>query len=152
MEKVRSGKTGMMVSKLGFGGIPIQRVSEEEAPAVVKRCLELGINFIDTANAYANSEERIGKAISGRQEGLILATKSTSRSREGMEMEGMIKHLPSEALFSGWIADGMERAVNCTKCGDCEERCPYGLPIREMLEAYSNLYQAEKRKFRRQTG
>jgi len=85
MKKIRLGKTEMMATKLGFGGIPIQRVSEDEAIAVVKRCLDLGINFIDTANLYSNSEERIGKAISGRREGLILATKSRSRTREGVE-------------------------------------------------------------------
>lgn len=85
METVRLGKTEMMVSKLGFGGIPIQRVSEDEAVAVVRRCLELGITYIDTANGYTTSEERIGKAISGRRQGLILATKTLSRSGEGVE-------------------------------------------------------------------
>ncbi len=85
MDRTRLGKTEMMVSKLGFGGIPIQRVSEDEAVAVVRRCLELGISFIDTANAYTTSEERIGKATSGRREGLILATKSTSRKGEEVE-------------------------------------------------------------------
>jgi len=88
MEKIRLGKTNMMVSKLGFGGIPIQRLSEEDAIAVVRRCLSLGVTFIDTANGYTTSEERIGKAIAGRRRGLILATKSGSRSREGIE-----KHL-----------------------------------------------------------
>ena len=63
---MRLGKTNMMVSRLGLGGIPIQRVSEDEAVAVVRRCLELGINHIDTANGYTTSEERIGKAIRGR--------------------------------------------------------------------------------------
>lgn len=75
----------MMVSRLGFGGIPIQRVSEENAIAIVKKCLELGITFLDTANAYTTSEERISKAINGKREGLILATKSTARTREGIE-------------------------------------------------------------------
>ena len=85
MDKIRLGKTEMMVSKLGFGGIPIQRVSEDTAVAIVKRCLDLGITFLDTANAYTTSEERIGKAIKGRKrEEIILATKSTSRSREGV--------------------------------------------------------------------
>jgi len=73
---------------MGFGGIPIQRLTEDEAVNVVKRCLDLGITFIDTANAYTTSEERIGKAISGRREGLVIATKSLSRKREGVE-----KHL-----------------------------------------------------------
>ena len=85
METIRLGKTGLMVTKLGFGGVPIQRLSEEEAVAIVRHCLDLGVNFLDTANGYTNSEERIGKAIAGRREGLILATKSFSQDREGME-------------------------------------------------------------------
>jgi len=89
MEKIRLGRTEMMVTKLGFGGIPIQRVSEDKAIAVVKRCLELGITFLDTANGYTTSEERIGKAISGQREGLILATKSLAQTRQ--EIEGHLK-------------------------------------------------------------
>jgi len=96
MRKVQLGKTGLMVTQLGFGGIPIQRLDERDAIAVVTRCLDLGINFIDTANAYSTSEERIGKAIAGRRDGLILATKSTSRSREGV-----IKHLEQSLRMLG---------------------------------------------------
>jgi len=75
----------MRVTKLGLGSIPIQRVSEGEAVAVIKKCLELGITFIDTANGYTTSEERIGGAISGQREGLIIATKSHASTREGIE-------------------------------------------------------------------
>jgi predicted aldo/keto reductase-like oxidoreductase len=84
MEKIRLGKTDMMVTKLGYGGIPIQRIAEDEAIAVVKKVIELGITFIDTANAYTNSEERIGKAISGQRERLIIATKTLARTAEGV--------------------------------------------------------------------
>ncbi len=76
MEKIRLGKTGMMVTRLGFGGIPIQRLSESEAVRVVQRCLELGLNYIDTANGYTTSEERIGKAVKGRRQDVIIATKT----------------------------------------------------------------------------
>ena len=89
METVRLGKTEMMVSRLGFGGIPIQRVSEDEAVAVVRRCLELGITFLDTANAYTTSEERIGKAISGQRDRVIIATKSGALT--GDEIESHLK-------------------------------------------------------------
>jgi predicted aldo/keto reductase-like oxidoreductase len=85
MEKMRLGKTGMMVSKLGFGGIPIQRDTEDEAVAVVRRCLDLGITFLDTANGYTTSEERIGKAIKGRREGVFLATKSGARTADDIK-------------------------------------------------------------------
>ena len=87
MEKIRLGKTGMMVSRLGFGGIPIQRLSEDGAVAVVRECIDLGINYIDTANGYTTSEERIGKAIAGRRDGLILATKTHARDRGGIERD-----------------------------------------------------------------
>ena len=88
MQKIRLGRTGMIVSQLGFGGIPIQRDSEDEAIAVVRRCLELGINYIDTANGYTTSEERIGKAVAGKREKVIIATKTGGRTREEVE-----KHL-----------------------------------------------------------
>ena len=339
MDRIRLGRSSMMVTRIGFGGIPIQRLSEEGAISVVSRCLDLGINFIDTANAYTNSEGRIGKAISGRSEGLILATKSTSRKADGIRAHleqslrrlrvdtidlyqfhgisdfnaydqvisglchvveearrmGKVKHIgitshnmevaqeaaksgrfetlmfpfnfitcepaeqllplcrendvgfiamkplaggmlgnttlafkyllqfpdvvaipgieqpheideivqvidgpwelteaekgemqrlreelgtrfcrrcdycqpcpegiplslvmvtpsffkriPPEGIFSGWIGQGMEKAALCTKCGDCEERCPYNLPIRDMLEEYCNQYQEQKRRY-----
>jgi predicted aldo/keto reductase-like oxidoreductase len=100
LEKIRLGKTNMMVSRLGFGGIPIQRLSEDEAVTVVKRCLDLGTNYIDTANAYTTSESRIGKAISGRREGLILATKSAARSRKEIaeHLQNSLKQLGVESI------------------------------------------------------
>ena len=101
MERIRLGRMGMLVSRLGFGGIPIQRDSEEEAIAIVRRCLELDINFLDTANAYTTSEERIGKAIAGRKrEELVIATKTTSRSRDGVAHH---LELSLKRLACGWI-------------------------------------------------
>ena len=101
MEKIRLGRTDLMVTRLGFGGIPIRRMSNEDAAiAIVKGCLDLGINFIDTANDYFTSEERIGKAIAGRREGLILATKTKSRTREGVEshLKLSLKRLQTEFI------------------------------------------------------
>ena len=85
MEKIRLGKTDMMVTRLGFGGIPIQRLNEDDAVAVVRRCLDLGINFFDTANGYTTSEERIGKAIKGRRQDIFIATKTGGRTHEEIE-------------------------------------------------------------------
>jgi predicted aldo/keto reductase-like oxidoreductase len=84
MRTTTLGKTGLEVSRIGFGGIPIQRVSEEEAVQVVQRCIELGVSFLDTANAYTNSEARIGKALAalpGQREQLVVATKTAARDR-----------------------------------------------------------------------
>ena len=76
---MRLGRSNLLVSEVGFGGIPIQRPSEREATRVIHRCLELGLNFLDTANFYGSSEERIGRAIAGRRQGLVLATKNSAR-------------------------------------------------------------------------
>jgi uncharacterized protein len=88
VEKIRLGKTNMMVSRLGFGGIPIQRLNETDAIGVIKRCLEHGINYFDTANGYTTSEERIGKAIQGQRHKIFLATKSGARTADDLQ-----KHL-----------------------------------------------------------
>ena len=80
MRKIRLGQTNLMVSELGFGGIPIQRLSTDDAVGVVRRALDLGVTFLDSANGYTNSEERIGKAIAGRRDQVVLATKSGARN------------------------------------------------------------------------
>ena len=85
MEKIRLGKTGMMVTRLGFGGIPIQRLNEADAIAVVRRCLDLGINYLDTANGYSTSEERIGKAVKGRRHDVFIGTKTFPGTPEMIE-------------------------------------------------------------------
>ena len=83
MEKVRFGKSGLMVSKIAFGGIPIQRLGLEEAAEVVRGVIALGVNFIDTANGYTDSEEKIGLAIKGEpRESLVIATKSGARDKK----------------------------------------------------------------------
>ena len=95
MEKIRLGKTDLMVSRLGFGGIPIQKPPEDDAVAIVKNCLDLGINFFDTSRVYTNSEERIGRALSDRREEAIIATKTVSRTAEKIseDLETSLKHL-----------------------------------------------------------
>lgn len=75
----------MTVSQIGFGGIPIQRLSQGDAVHVVERSIELGIDFIDTANAYTTSEEQIGEAISAQRENLVVATKTLARTSEDVE-------------------------------------------------------------------
>lgn len=78
----RLGKTDLEVTVIGFGGIPIQIVSEDVAVAAVRKAYDLGINFFDTARGYTNSEERIGKALEGRT--YHVATKSGNREAEGI--------------------------------------------------------------------
>jgi hypothetical protein len=78
------GKTGLKVSVVGFGGIPIQRVSVTEAVEIVNRALDLGINFFDTARGYTDSEEKLGAALKLRRGEAVVATKSMARTKEAM--------------------------------------------------------------------
>ena len=83
MEKVRFGKTELMVSKVAFGGIPIMRISKVEAAHIVRESINLGVNFIDTATGYVDSEEKIGEAIKGiKREELVIASKSPAPDKK----------------------------------------------------------------------
>ena len=81
------GKTGLKVSVIGFGGIPVQRITKEEAIKVIERAEELGINFIDTARGYGISEVFIGEALKGRREKWIIASKTMARDKATMKTE-----------------------------------------------------------------
>lgn len=88
MEKYRIlGKTGWKVYGMGFGGIPIQRVSYEEAEKIIAAAIDKGINFIDTARGYTDSESKIGKALKGKRSKVLLATKSMARTYQEMKNE-----------------------------------------------------------------
>ena len=77
------GKTGLKVSELGFGGIPIIPLGVEEAVTVVRHCFDLGITFFDTANMYGDSESKIGQALEKVRDKVVLATKTLDRTYEG---------------------------------------------------------------------
>jgi L-galactose dehydrogenase len=85
VEYTTFGKTGIRVSKLGLGGAPLGGdygpVTDEQVIDVIDRALELGINFIDTAPLYGRgeSERRIGKALQGKRDQVVLATKAVIR-------------------------------------------------------------------------
>ena len=81
MKTVNLGKTGLRVSRVGMGGIPIQRPPLEEAVRVINHALDRGINFIDTSIGYGDSEIIIGKAVAGRRDEVILATKGSWRDK-----------------------------------------------------------------------
>jgi len=85
MKKIMLGKTGLEVSRVGMGGIPIQRPPLDEAVKVVIRALDLGVNLIDTSIAYGDSEIRIGKAIEGRRDEVVLATKGSWRDKSQVQ-------------------------------------------------------------------
>jgi predicted aldo/keto reductase-like oxidoreductase len=100
MEYVTLGKTGLRVSRVGFGGIPIQRISSEECTKLFDSVVAAGINYIDTARAYTVSESYLGKALRGRREQFVLATKSMARSREDMarDIETSLENLQTDYI------------------------------------------------------
>ncbi len=61
MQKVKLGRTNIVVNKNGFGALPVQRVSFKEAQIILRKAYENGICFFDSARAYSDSEEKIGK-------------------------------------------------------------------------------------------
>ncbi|MFQ6066853.1 MAG: aldo/keto reductase [bacterium] len=79
MELRRLGKTGLEVSAIGFGGIPIRKLGRKEARKLVRLAREYRINFFDTAQGYGDSEVKIGEGIKGRRKECFLATKSPCR-------------------------------------------------------------------------
>ncbi|MDA8139166.1 MAG: aldo/keto reductase [Desulfobacteraceae bacterium] len=83
MKKVRLGKSGLLVSEVGFGGIPIIPLPHERAVEIVRHCHERGVTFFDTANMYGNSEKMIGAALETVRDTVVLATKTTRRDKAG---------------------------------------------------------------------
>ena len=81
------GNTGLRISRMGFGGIPIQKIDAEGTKALMQKLLEAGVNYIDTARGYTVSEEYLGYALEGIREHFVLATKSMARTKEAMEKD-----------------------------------------------------------------
>ncbi len=82
MEKIRLGRTELMVTKTAFGTLPIQRISREDAVRLVRRAYEAGINYFDTANMYTDSEEKLGAALHDVRHEVIISTKSAAKDKK----------------------------------------------------------------------
>ncbi len=87
MEFRKLGETGLEVGAISFGGIPLQMCEKEDAVAIVRRAVELGVNFFDNARLYNGSEELMGEGFKGIRDQIIIATKSMARDRDTMERD-----------------------------------------------------------------
>jgi predicted aldo/keto reductase-like oxidoreductase len=87
MKRVMLGTTGLQVNRLGFGGIPIQRIPENEAVDLVRHAVEQGCDFIDTSRMHTTSERRIRMALRQAGQRAVLATKSFQRSDDGIRAD-----------------------------------------------------------------
>lgn len=82
MEQITLGKTGITVNKIGFGALPIQRISKEEATVLLRKAYQNGITFFDTARFYSDSEEKIGYALSEVRSNIYIASKTMTTKVE----------------------------------------------------------------------
>jgi len=100
MEKRKLGRTGLETTIIGFGALPLQRCDMQEAGEVLNAALDSGINFIDTARSYTDSEEKIGASIAGRRKEFILASKSQNRTFDGMaaDIDKSLKRMKTDFI------------------------------------------------------
>ncbi|MBB3391116.1 aryl-alcohol dehydrogenase-like predicted oxidoreductase [Rhizobium sp. BK275] len=155
MEYVKLGKTGLEVSKICLGcmtygdpnrGNHAWSLPEEESRALLKQAIDLGINFLDTANTYSNgsSEEIVGRAIKDftKREDIVLATKVFNRMRPGPNGAGLSR----KAIFDE-IDNSLRRLG--TDYVDLYQihRWDYTTPIEETLEALHDVVKAGKARY-----
>ncbi len=100
MHYLTLGATGLTVSAVGFGAIPIIRLEPDEAVAVVRRALERGFTFFDTAHLYVDSEDKLGRALAGRRHEVVLASKTMKRDAAGAweDLELSLRRLRTDYL------------------------------------------------------
>ncbi len=82
METIRLGRTELYVTKTAFGALPIQRIPKADAVKLIRRAVEGGINYFDTANMYTDSEEKLGEALAGIRDQVVISTKSGGGDKE----------------------------------------------------------------------
>lgn len=100
MTNVRLGSTGITVNKNGFGALPIQRISKDEAVRLLHKAFDGGIRFYDTARLYTDSEEKLGAAFSDRREQLCISSKTGAVTADAFwkDLETTLHHLKTDHL------------------------------------------------------
>ena len=98
IKKVKLGKTGLLVTKTAMGCLPIQRISHEASRELLRKAYDNGINYFDTANAYTDSEEKIGEALHDVRHNIIISTKSGATDYETVtkHIETSLKRLQTD--------------------------------------------------------
>lgn len=100
MPTVTLGRTGITTDKNGFGALPVQRVSKEDAAYLLRKAFDGGITFFDTARSYTDSEEKLGYAFEGMRDKLFIATKTPSTTVEGFwkDLETSLRLLKTDYI------------------------------------------------------
>jgi aryl-alcohol dehydrogenase-like predicted oxidoreductase len=100
MQTVTLGKTGLVVSKNGFGALPIQRIAKKDAVYLLQKAFYNGINYFDTARWYTDSEEKLGAAFSYTRDRIIISTKTGAQTADGFwkDLEQSLKNLQTDHI------------------------------------------------------
>ncbi len=100
MQTVTLGKTGLVVSKNGFGALPIQRITKAEAVYLLQKAFYHGINYFDTARMYTDSEEKLGAAFEHTRDKIIISTKTGAVNGEDLwkDLETSLKNLKTDYI------------------------------------------------------
>jgi len=100
MAKVQLGRTGITVEKNGFGALPIQRISKQEAVRLLRMAYEGGMEYFDTARAYSDSEEKVGEAFRGIRDRVVIATKTGASDAAGFwaDLEKSLRLLQTDYI------------------------------------------------------
>jgi predicted aldo/keto reductase-like oxidoreductase len=100
LEKRSLGRTGEMLSVIGFGGIVVKDVTHEEAAASVKMAIDAGINYFDISPSYGNAEVNLGEALEPYRKNVFLSCKTDGRNKERSrrELEQSLKNLRTDHL------------------------------------------------------
>lgn len=100
MTNVRLGRTGITVNKNGFGALPIQRISKDEAVRLLHKAFDGGIRFYDTARSYTDSEEKLGAAFSDRREQIFISSKTGAVTADAFwkDLETTLHNLKTDHL------------------------------------------------------
>ncbi|MGL4985928.1 MAG: aldo/keto reductase [Treponemataceae bacterium] len=101
MEYVLLGKTGLSVSRTGFGCLPIQRVGDSKtSTAIIRSAYDAGVNFYDTARLYGDSEYKLGLALADVRKNIIIASKTMSVTAEKIQsdLEESLRQLKTDYI------------------------------------------------------
>ncbi len=101
MGKFEFGKTGIVLdAKQGFGALPLQRISRDDAVFLLRKAYDNGFRYFDTARAYSDSEEKLGYAFKGIRENLFIATKTQAMNAEAFwkDLEMSLKMLQTDYI------------------------------------------------------
>ena len=98
--KIQLGSTGIQIEKNGFGCLPIQRISKEEAARLLRKAVDGGMDYFDTARSYTDSEEKVGYAFQGIRDKVIIATKTHAQTGAELRehLETSLKNLGTDHI------------------------------------------------------